>query len=295
MAAAVPLGLAIRSSDTDWPLVLALAATLASLSRARLDPTRWVVARGPAMEGQWTQLDQELLDAVLSVAAPHRERLELLTSTVESERFAALVLTAAGHDISNQLHAATMAIGTMTRWSERLDASDQHRLAEAIRAIRRASSSLRDLVAIGASGPEATTTGPDIALVVRSLGSDIRVVGHNLTIEVCDRGPGLDPTHVETLFAPFAQLADDRQRRGSLGLGLFIARGLTESVGGTLEHHLRDGGGAMFVLRLRSVAQDPTERIQERVVLGPRPDRHPEAALEARAGREVADEDALSE
>ena len=399
---ALPVGLVVARHDPDWPLLVALAVTLATLSRARMDRdhtshrllmvTRagrrlagahdvaeldarlastlrsalgcrtveirtateapvpspssisseletncWVVAAQPAMGNRWTTLDQELLDAVVSVAAPQRERLELLRQTVEAERFASLVLATAGHDITNQLHAATMAIGTATRWSDRLDDDDRQRLADqAVRAIHRASTSLRDLVAIGASGPGATTTAAEVALFVRALGPGIHVVcdnvdlatpaavveralenlvrnaqrhhvgdeplqvrllddGPDVRIEVCDRGPGLAPDHVETLFAPFSQLADDRGRRGSLGLGLFIARGLAESAGGSLDYHDREGGGAVFVLRVPSVAKDATERVHERIVLGPRPDGDAQAALEPGLGREVADEDALAE
>ena len=297
----------------------------------------WVVARQPAMGARWTRLDHELLSAVVAVAAPQRERLELLRQTMEAERFASLVLATAGHDITNQLHAATMAIGTATRWSDRLDDDDRTRLADqAVRAIHRASNSLRDLVAIGARGPGATTTTSEIALFVRGLGAEIHVVCDNVTlatpaavieralenlvrnaqrhhigaeplqvrliddgpevrIEVCDRGPGLAADHVETLFAPFAQLADDRGRRGSLGLGLFIARGLAESVGGSLDYRDRDGGGAVFMLRVPSVAKDASERVHERIVLGPRPDGHAQAALQPGLGGEVADEDALAE
>ena len=399
---ALPVGLVVAYHDPDWPLLTAVAITLATLSRARMDrdqashrllmvtraghtfagardvaelddrlaatltsalrcravevrasttpPTAtpasisseldtncWVVAAQPAMGNRWTTLDQELLDAVVAVAAPHRERLAVLHTTIEAERFASLVLATAGHDITNQLHAATMAIGTATRWSDRLDDDDRTRLAEqAVRAIHRASNSLRDLVAIGASGPGATTTASEIALFVRGLGSEIHVVCDNVTlatpaavveralenlvrnaqrhhvgdeplqvrllddgphvrIEVCDRGPGLAADHVETLFAPFSQLADDRGRRGSLGLGLFIARGLAESVGGNLDYHDRDGGGAVFVLRMPSVAQDASERVHERIVLGPRPDGHAQAAFQPGLGGEVADEDALAE
>ena len=398
-ALAIPAGLAVRSYEPDWPLLVALAVMLVTVSRVRMDRDRtshrlsavtdvarafadagslgeletrlattlrrvlqctevrvvperpdgagtlasrlaadaWVTASTPAMGGRWTRADQELLDAVIAVVAPQRERLLLLERTVEAERFASLVLATAGHDITNQLHTATLAIGTATRWTDRLDADARRRLADqAVRAIHRASASLRDLVAIGASGPDTTTPAAEVALFVRALGSGIHVICDNSTlaapaavveralenlvrnaqrhhrgrdplavvitdegpmvrIEVCDRGPGLEAEHVETLFSPFSQLADERGRRGSLGLGLFIARGLAESAGGSLDYRDRDGGGAVFTLRIPSVAKDPTERVHERIVLGPRPDRDAEAAGQPGLGREVTNEDALAE
>ena len=54
------------------------------------------------------------------------------------------------------------------------------------------------------------------------------------TVEVLvvDRGPGVPPAQRERMFEPFQRLDDTSP--GGLGLGLAVARGLTEAVGGTL-------------------------------------------------------------
>ncbi len=56
-----------------------------------------------------------------------------------------------------------------------------------------------------------------------------------LTIEISDDGIGIEPTLLALVFDSFQQgsLAEQRAK-GGLGLGLFIAKGLTEAQGGTL-------------------------------------------------------------
>ncbi|HRK63464.1 MAG TPA: ATP-binding protein, partial [Terricaulis sp.] len=68
-------------------------------------------------------------------------------------------------------------------------------------------------------------------------------------IEVKDRGPGLgdDP---ERLFGKFVRGAASDGRAPGLGLGLSIARQLIESQGGRISAENREGGGAVFTIRL---------------------------------------------
>lgn len=313
------------------------ASSTGALASRLGDDGPWVVVRDPLMGARWNRLDQDVLDAVCALAAPERRRLHLLERVQEAERFTSLVLTTAGHDITNHLHAATMAAGTVSAWDDRLTREERRALVERTdRAVQEAANVLRDLVAVGSRGLPASTTAGDTALFVRDLSPNIHVSADNVRIdaptpiveralenlvrnaerhhagdepievtvvsegdtvriEVRDRGPGLDPTHVETLFRPFAQLADDRRKRGSLGLGLFIARGLAESVGGSLAYLDREGGGAVFVLTLRSADEDPSQRRKERVVLGPGTDRDPQAPAEPGLAGEVADEHPLRE
>lgn len=68
--------------------------------------------------------------------------------------------------------------------------------------------------------------------------------GHAL-VQVLDRGPGLPPGIAERLFEPFFTTRSD-----GLGLGLNICRSIIESMGGQLQAHNREGGGAVFEIRL---------------------------------------------
>ena len=83
-------------------------------------------------------------------------------------------------------------------------------------------------------------------------GSPVRVLAHVLpdTVEVMvvDRGPGIPPEERDRMFEPFQRLDDTGS--GGLGLGLAVARGLTEALGGTLSAEDTPGGGLTMVLSL---------------------------------------------
>jgi len=68
-------------------------------------------------------------------------------------------------------------------------------------------------------------------------------------IEVCDRGPGIDPADASRVFDRFYRAVEARSRPGS-GLGLAIVRDVAETHGGTVFATPRDGGGACVGLVL---------------------------------------------
>ncbi|MEV7739199.1 ATP-binding protein [Streptomyces sp. NPDC088921] len=76
-------------------------------------------------------------------------------------------------------------------------------------------------------------------------------------LRVVDRGPGLSPTGRDRLFEPFQRLGDTDNTTG-LGLGLALARGLTEAMNGTLTPEDTPGGGLTMVVSLPFAEQtDP--------------------------------------
>jgi signal transduction histidine kinase len=85
------------------------------------------------------------------------------------------------------------------------------------------------------------------------------MLGH-CTVTIIDRGPGIASEVVPTLFQRFS--------RGSgsvgLGLGLYLARGISEAHGGSLEVDSRVGGGARFVVRLplQDATSTPPEAVE---------------------------------
>ena len=67
-------------------------------------------------------------------------------------------------------------------------------------------------------------------------------------LRVVDTGPGVPRGAADRLFSPFQRLGD-RDPRG-LGLGLSVARGFTEAMGGTLTAEDTPGGGLTVVIAL---------------------------------------------
>lgn len=77
--------------------------------------------------------------------------------------------------------------------------------------------------------------------------ADVKLVhdergGMRISIE--DSGPGIAPAQLETVFEPFYRVDASRNRHtGGMGLGLYIARDLTQRMGGTLTLSNREAGG----------------------------------------------------
>jgi len=84
----------------------------------------------------------------------------------------------------------------------------------------------------------------------------IRLHGHaagdKVELHVIDHGPGVAVADRDHMFAPFQRL-DDRTP-GGLGLGLAIARGFTEAMGGTLTPTDTPDGGLTMTIRIPQAA-----------------------------------------
>lgn len=78
-------------------------------------------------------------------------------------------------------------------------------------------------------------------------------LGARVELRVADRGPGVPDEGKERIFEPF-QRYGDAPRGAGVGLGLAVARGFVESMGGTLDAEDTPGGGMTMVLTLRAVS-----------------------------------------
>ncbi|MEV1023652.1 sensor histidine kinase KdpD [Streptomyces sp. NPDC050264] len=86
-------------------------------------------------------------------------------------------------------------------------------------------------------------------------------LGERVELRVVDRGPGVPDEAKERIFAPF-QRYGDAPRGAGVGLGLAVARGFVEAMGGTLGAEDTPGGGLTMVLTLRAAKPVPEARDQ---------------------------------
>jgi two-component system, OmpR family, sensor histidine kinase KdpD len=83
--------------------------------------------------------------------------------------------------------------------------------------------------------------------------------GRHVLIKVTDRGPGIPHAARDLVFRPFQRLGD-RDNTAGVGLGLALARGLTESMGGTLTPEDTPGGGLTMVVTLPMADGEDADR-----------------------------------
>ena len=80
---------------------------------------------------------------------------------------------------------------------------------------------------------------------------DLQCDEHAVSIEICDRGPGIPADQAEAVFRPFHRLESARSgKNGGSGLGLAIARQLANKNNWTIELLPREGGGTVARVEL---------------------------------------------
>ena len=83
-----------------------------------------------------------------------------------------------------------------------------------------------------------------------------RAAGNRVELRLVDHGPGIAAADRKRVFQPFCRLGALGDSTG-VGLGLAVARGLAETMGGTVEPEDTPGGGLTMVLTLPAAPARP--------------------------------------
>jgi two-component system sensor histidine kinase KdpD len=84
-----------------------------------------------------------------------------------------------------------------------------------------------------------------------------RSYGGAIELRVTDRGPGVPDSSKSQMFEPFQRLGD-RPRGDGVGLGLAVARGFAEAIGGDLRAEDTPGGGLTMIFTLPVEPEEQT-------------------------------------
>jgi len=82
---------------------------------------------------------------------------------------------------------------------------------------------------------------------------DACAVGERMDLRVVDQGPGIPLDQRDRMFQPFQRLGDQSSNTGT-GLGLAVARGFIDAMGGELTVEDTPGGGLTVIVGLESAA-----------------------------------------
>jgi len=225
-----------RRLEEGNALRTALLAAVSHDLRTPLAGIKAAVSTLRTVDVEWTAADRE----------------ELLSATEES-------VDRLGSIIANLLDMSRLQTGGVSLVLDDVGVEDV-----VARALRGVPQDVALRVEVGDDLPEVRVDAGLLERVVANLvdnalrhtpaGTDVVVgarteAGDRVRLWVADRGPGVPAGQLDGMFAPFQRLGDSPAGEG-VGLGLAVARGLTEAMGGTLTAEQTPGGGLTLVVDL---------------------------------------------
>jgi two-component system sensor histidine kinase KdpD len=214
-------------------------ALLAAVSHDLRTPLAGIKAASSALRSHdldLTEADRAELVATIDESA---DRLTaLVDNLLDMSRLqaGAVAPTLAPTDVPTAVHRALSWVEEPDRERVELDSPEElpPALADSGLLERVLANLVGNAVRHASSGPVTVTAG---------------MLDEHVEVRVVDHGPGVAPGDRERLFAPFQRLGDSPAGQG-VGLGLAVARGLTEAMGGTVSAEDTPGNGLTMVVSL---------------------------------------------
>lgn len=211
------------------------ASLLAAVGHDLRNPLAAVTAAASTLRQTDIELTPEDREELLETIVEHADRLnDLIANLLDMSRIQAGALSV--HPEPTVL--LEVLLGVVRRGAERLELDIPDTLPLVI-----ADAGLLERVVANLVDNADRHVGTGEKVLIRAFPDDGQVV-----VEVIDHGPGVAPQRLEEIFAPFQHFGD-RTTTG-VGLGLAIARGFTQAMGGTLAASATPGGGLTMTIRL---------------------------------------------
>ena len=232
-----------RTTVEELRRLSALRADFVSLVSHELrSPMASVIGSARTLQQRWRELTPEQRESFLALIAHETSRLaDLIGDVLDTSRIEAGTFSFSFADVD---------LAQLVRDSAAAAEHGQDEVAvkavvrDPIPAVRGDRDRLRQvLVNLIDNAVKYSPEGGEVKVEVQT--SNGRVV-----IEVHDRGPGIAPEQQRMIFEKFGRAQVGDKAKPGTGLGLFIARSIAESHGGSLEVRSAPDRGATFRLSL---------------------------------------------
>jgi signal transduction histidine kinase len=231
-----------RATVEELRRLSALRADFVSLVSHELrSPLAAVIGSAKTLHDRWRELNPDQRESFLALIGHETNRLaELVSDVLDTSRIESGQFSYSFADVDLGELVNESAAAAESGQDEVKIRSQVHRPLPLVRGDRER---LRQVL----------TNLLDNAVKYSPAGEEVEVealaVDGRISVEVRDRGPGVDPEHQALIFEKFGRVSGEHAKPGT-GLGLFIARSIAQAHGGSLEVHSRPGRGAAFTLEL---------------------------------------------
>ncbi|MEU5850930.1 HAMP domain-containing sensor histidine kinase [Saccharopolyspora shandongensis] len=228
---------ALQTSVTDLREQEATARRFAAdVSHELRTPLTAMTIVSNVLDEEADQLPPDSATAMRTVSAETAKLARLVDDLIEISRFDAKAI----HPNRNEIDVGDTIRATLTvrGWHDDVHTDLPDESVRALLDRRRL-----DVIVANLVGNALRHGAPPVTVTLRASDAEI-------TIEVTDHGPGLNPEVIRHVFDRFYKADTARTRSEGSGLGMAIAQENARLHGGTIHADNRLEGGAMFTLRL---------------------------------------------